>query len=222
MGMMIPSCSPTKLYKRINIYSTLIVITLCSIAYLLPTSAPPSPPSPTTPSSENSPAPPPPPHRSPPPVSFPSISPHHRAEDLIIINTTTSSTDDASSNPVHRFPACDVKLSEYMPCEDGKRSLRFPRERLIYRERHCPVKREEKLRCLIPAPHGDRRPGRWLESRDTIGFRMCGISGSRLRRRGRTEAAARGGFGFGFGFLEAERCFRKDALIGTPVATSEH
>ncbi|KAL9252383.1 putative methyltransferase PMT15 [Drosera capensis] len=174
MVMMISSFSPKNLYKRINIYNTLIVITLCSIAYLLGSYQRPA----VSPAADDSFL-----RKSPCstttatttslsasgflPLDFAS---HHRAEDLTIINTTTSSTDDASSNPIHQFPACDVKLFEYTPCEDGKRSLRFPRERLIYRERHCPEKKDEKLRCLIPAPHGYRRPVQWPESRDTVWF----------------------------------------------------
>ncbi|XP_010559094.1 PREDICTED: probable methyltransferase PMT16 [Tarenaya hassleriana] len=67
------------------------------------------------------------------------------------------------------FPACDVKLSEYTPCEDQKRSLKFPRERLEYRERHCP-ERDEVLRCRIPAPYGYKMPFRWPESRDVSWF----------------------------------------------------
>ena len=33
---------------------------------------------------------------------------------------------------------CDLKYSEYTPCEDTENSLRYERERLVYRERHCP------------------------------------------------------------------------------------
>ena len=66
---------------------------------------------------------------------------------------------------VTHAPVCDVALSEYTPCEDVQRSLKFPRENLIYRERHCPEK-EEILRCRIPAPYGYRVPPRWPESRD--------------------------------------------------------
>ncbi|KAK4266721.1 hypothetical protein QN277_023607 [Acacia crassicarpa] len=63
------------------------------------------------------------------------------------------------------FPLCDASLSEYTPCEDVKRSLKFDRDRLIYRERHCPEP-AEVLRCRIPAPYGYRVPVRWPESRD--------------------------------------------------------
>lgn len=62
------------------------------------------------------------------------------------------------------FPPCDMKYSEYTPCEDTQHSLQFERERLIYRERHCPVKGEE-LHCLIPAPPGYKIPLSWPESR---------------------------------------------------------
>ncbi|XP_008799521.1 probable methyltransferase PMT15 [Phoenix dactylifera] len=67
------------------------------------------------------------------------------------------------------FPACDAKYSEYTPCEDVKRSLKFPRDRLIFRERHCPGKGEE-LRCLIPAPAGYRNPFPWPASREVAWF----------------------------------------------------
>ncbi|KAG4992754.1 hypothetical protein JHK87_026211 [Glycine soja] len=66
-------------------------------------------------------------------------------------------------------PPCDPSLSEYTPCEDVQRSLKFPRENLIYRERHCPPA-EELLRCRVPAPFGYRVPLRWPESRDAAWF----------------------------------------------------
>lgn len=67
------------------------------------------------------------------------------------------------------FPLCDASLSEYTPCEDVRRSLRFDRDRLIYRERHCPEP-SEVLRCRIPAPYGYRVPVRWPESRDLVWY----------------------------------------------------
>ena len=66
-------------------------------------------------------------------------------------------------------PPCDLSLSEYTPCEDAKRSLKFPREMLVYRERHCPAP-EEVLRCRIPAPFGYRVPLRWPASRDSAWY----------------------------------------------------
>ncbi|XP_019191627.1 PREDICTED: probable methyltransferase PMT16 isoform X1 [Ipomoea nil] len=67
------------------------------------------------------------------------------------------------------YPPCDVKYSEYTPCEDTERSLAYDRERLIYRERHCP-KKSEVLKCRIPAPFGYRNPFKWPESRDVAWY----------------------------------------------------
>ncbi|XP_057752510.1 probable methyltransferase PMT15 [Arachis stenosperma] len=69
----------------------------------------------------------------------------------------------------YHAPPCDLKLYEYTPCEDLKRSLKFPRQRLVYRERHCPAPKEI-LRCRIPAPFGYRLPLRWPESRDSAWY----------------------------------------------------
>ncbi|XP_041008042.1 probable methyltransferase PMT16 [Juglans microcarpa x Juglans regia] len=63
------------------------------------------------------------------------------------------------------YPPCDVSFSEYTPCQDAKRSLRFSRERVIYRERHCPEK-SELLKCRVPAPYGYKNPFAWPTSRD--------------------------------------------------------
>ncbi|XP_066348957.1 probable methyltransferase PMT15 [Miscanthus floridulus] len=67
------------------------------------------------------------------------------------------------------YEACPAKYSEYTPCEDVERSLRFPRDRLVYRERHCPAD-GERLRCLVPAPKGYRNPFPWPASRDVAWF----------------------------------------------------
>ncbi|XP_072963773.1 probable methyltransferase PMT16 [Typha angustifolia] len=75
----------------------------------------------------------------------------------------------AAAPAARRFPACDAKFSEYTPCEDRDRSLRFDRDRLIYRERHCPEK-GELLKCLIPAPVGYRNPFPWPASRGVAWF----------------------------------------------------
>ena len=77
---------------------------------------------------------------------------------------------------------CDLKYSEYTPCEDTENSLRYERERLVYRERHCPKADSEdsedsegmgmalNLLCLIPAPPGYRNPPPWPRSRDVAWF----------------------------------------------------
>jgi hypothetical protein len=38
---------------------------------------------------------------------------------------------------------------------------RYLRDRLVYRERHCPSSEREWLRCLVPAPPGYRTPFSW-------------------------------------------------------------
>uniref|UniRef100_J3LFT6 Methyltransferase n=1 Tax=Oryza brachyantha TaxID=4533 RepID=J3LFT6_ORYBR len=75
----------------------------------------------------------------------------------------------AEERLARRAVACPAKYSEYTPCEDVKRSLRYPRDRLVYRERHCPTERE-RLRCLVPAPAGYHNPFPWPASRDVAWF----------------------------------------------------
>jgi hypothetical protein len=77
------------------------------------------------------------------------------------------SSDTGSNYTI--FEPCDMKFSEYTPCEDTERSLKFPREKLIYRERHCPGK-DELLKCLVPAPAGYKNPLPWPQSRDYTWF----------------------------------------------------
>ncbi|CAI9092178.1 OLC1v1027358C1 [Oldenlandia corymbosa var. corymbosa] len=85
------------------------------------------------------------------------FSSHHAADEGV--------ASTVPEEAVKTIPACDVKYSEYTPCEDQKRSLKFPRDRLIYRERHCPAK-PELLKCRIPAPYGYKTPFKWPTSRD--------------------------------------------------------
>lgn len=85
---------------------------------------------------------------------------HHTAELLVPLSPV--------ARAVH-FPPCDPKLSEYTPCQDTQRSLKFDREMLAYRERHCPEK-SEVLKCRIPAPFGYTTPFRWPESRDVVWY----------------------------------------------------
>ena len=84
--------------------------------------------------------------------------------------TVSAGSSSSSSASPRRYPACPVKYSEYTPCEDVERSLRYPRERLVYRERHCPASERERLRCLVPAPRGYRTPFPWPASRDVAWF----------------------------------------------------
>ncbi|KAH7514353.1 hypothetical protein FEM48_Zijuj11G0080300 [Ziziphus jujuba var. spinosa] len=65
------------------------------------------------------------------------------------------------------FKPCDTKYTDYTPCQEQDRAMTFPRENMIYRERHCPPE-EEKLHCLIPAPKGYTTPFPWPKSRDYV------------------------------------------------------
>ncbi|CAI9101712.1 OLC1v1039104C1 [Oldenlandia corymbosa var. corymbosa] len=86
---------------------------------------------------------------------------HHSADDLVELPTTEARED--------QFSPCKPELSEYTPCEDQNRSLKFDRDMLVYRERHCPEK-SELLKCRIPAPYGYKTPFRWPESRDMVWY----------------------------------------------------
>ncbi|KAL0397852.1 UNVERIFIED_CONTAM: putative methyltransferase PMT15 [Sesamum calycinum] len=88
------------------------------------------------------------------------FNPHHTAEQLVPLSPAARAL---------QFPPCDPKFSEYTPCQDTARSLKFDREMLVYRERHCPEK-SELLKCRIPAPHGYKTPFRWPESRDVVWY----------------------------------------------------
>lgn len=71
------------------------------------------------------------------------------------------------------FEPCDAKYTDYTPCQDQNRAMRFPRENMEYRERHCPQPEEEeegRLRCLVPAPRGYVTPFPWPKSRDYVPF----------------------------------------------------
>ncbi|RDX68838.1 putative methyltransferase PMT15, partial [Mucuna pruriens] len=67
------------------------------------------------------------------------------------------------------YPPCHVSLSEYTPCEDHARSLRYSRDKMVYRERHCPSP-SETLKCRVPAPHGYKNPFPWPASRDAAWY----------------------------------------------------
>ncbi|KAK6117598.1 hypothetical protein DH2020_048645 [Rehmannia glutinosa] len=82
----------------------------------------------------------------------------------------SAAADGGTTAAVKTYPPCSNKYSEYTPCEDPKRSLKFPRDRLIYRERHCPTKKKEQLKCRVPAPHGYKTPFTWPRSRDLVWY----------------------------------------------------
>ncbi|XP_043692886.1 probable methyltransferase PMT14 [Telopea speciosissima] len=67
------------------------------------------------------------------------------------------------------FKPCLIQYTDHTPCQDQKRAMTFPRENMIYRERHCPSE-AEKLHCLIPAPEGYMTPFPWPKSRDYVNY----------------------------------------------------
>ncbi|KAK7314985.1 hypothetical protein VNO77_33517 [Canavalia gladiata] len=100
------------------------------------------------------------------------------SQTLTLTPTTASHLDFSShhnatflppSTPKLHYPPCDTSFSEYTPCEDHARSLRYSRNRMVYRERHCPEKRE-LLKCRVPAPHGYKNPFPWPASRDVAWY----------------------------------------------------
>ncbi|KAK4476555.1 hypothetical protein RD792_015711 [Penstemon davidsonii] len=137
--------------KRTNLYYMAITTVLCSIFYLIgiwqhggaATILP------SIPCSNNETT----------PLSL-DFAAHHTAENQVPI--------PPEARVVH-FPSCNSKFSEYTPCQDTDRSLKFDREMLVYRERHCPEK-NEILKCRIPAPYGYTTPFRWPESRDVVWY----------------------------------------------------
>ena len=44
--------------------------------------------------------------------------------------------DEADSKP-KVFEPCAARYTDYTPCQDQKRAMTFPRENMVYRERHC-------------------------------------------------------------------------------------
>lgn len=70
---------------------------------------------------------------------------------------------------VKEFKPCEDNYIDYTPCQDQMRAMTFPRDNMIYRERHCPPD-SEKLPCLIPAPKGYANPFPWPKSRDYVPF----------------------------------------------------
>ncbi|KAH9296001.1 hypothetical protein KI387_039589 [Taxus chinensis] len=76
---------------------------------------------------------------------------------------------ELSESKVKVFKPCSAKYIDYTPCHDQKRAMTFPRDNMIYRERHCPPE-DEKLHCLIPAPKGYRNPFPWPKSRDYVPY----------------------------------------------------
>ncbi|KAL9270678.1 putative methyltransferase PMT16 [Drosera capensis] len=146
-------------WKRRNMFSFALISLLCSLSYLLGISHRSSSTRTITTSTTTS-------------ISCLNITttPHStldsKSKPLDFASHHSADSDTRSAVATKSYPPCHVSLSEYTPCEDQKRSLKFARDRLIYRERHCPTKEKEKLKCRVPAPYGYRNPFKWPASRD--------------------------------------------------------
>ncbi|KAF2298825.1 hypothetical protein GH714_028195 [Hevea brasiliensis] len=76
--------------------------------------------------------------------------------------------NDSESKP-KEFKPCDPGYTDYTPCQDQRRAMTFPRENMIYRERHCPME-EEKLHCQFRHPRAMLLRFPWPKSRDYVPF----------------------------------------------------
>nr|XP_043627376.1 probable methyltransferase PMT19 [Erigeron canadensis] len=73
-------------------------------------------------------------------------------------------------NSVLKFKICPQNYTHYCPCQDPQRERLFNVEKMLHRERHCPVSTAEILRCLVPAPVGYKKPFPWPKSRSQAWF----------------------------------------------------
>lgn len=80
---------------------------------------------------------------------------------------SSEESDGAADKPsvLTEYPPCDRNFIDHTPCEDPHRWNAFPRDKMIFRERHCPPP-NETLKCLIPPPPGYKSPVPWPASRD--------------------------------------------------------
>lgn len=79
---------------------------------------------------------------------------------------SSDNIEDSDSKP-QAFMPCDVRCIHYTPCQYQMRAMTFPRENMIYREKHC-LPESEKLGCIVPAPNGYVTPFSWPKSRDYV------------------------------------------------------
>ncbi|KQJ87914.1 probable methyltransferase PMT2 [Brachypodium distachyon] len=108
-------------------------------------------------------------HQTAAPCSISSSTP---SSNLSFDTHHTSPNSTAAAPPLPPFPPCPASLSDYTPCHDQDRAMKFPRKNMAYRERHCPGPEESsaRLRCLIPAPSGYVTPFPWPKSRDLVPY----------------------------------------------------
>ncbi|KAF5800486.1 putative S-adenosyl-L-methionine-dependent methyltransferase [Helianthus annuus] len=149
----------TNLLRKDNVVLACLVIFLCSFFYLFGTWQPHAT---TTPSSTLTTT-----------INCPSTTTNTNTATETNSNKhldfTTHHSATVNDVVIKTYPPCPNNFSEYTPCQDQKRSLKFPRDRLIYRERHCPEK-HELLKCRVPAPYGYKNPFKWPDSRDLVWY----------------------------------------------------
>jgi len=71
---------------------------------------------------------------------------------------------------VEAFPVCNITLQDATPCQDPKRWSKYSKQRMSFRERHCPP-RTDRLQCLIPPPIGYKQPIPWPKSREECWYK---------------------------------------------------
>ncbi|KAM7499622.1 hypothetical protein LguiA_024036 [Lonicera macranthoides] len=128
-------------WKKLNLYQLSLIALVCSLFYLLGAWQ----------------------HRT------VTITPIPAKNTTSLDFTPHHTVDDDQGDAAATYQPCAAEFSEYTPCEDINRSLKFDRERLIYRERHCPDK-NELLKCRVPAPYGYKNPFKWPASRDLVWY----------------------------------------------------
>jgi hypothetical protein len=67
------------------------------------------------------------------------------------------------------FKPCDVKYTDYTPCQEQDRAMTFPRENMIYREGIVLVK---KKNCIVLFQHPKGTRPHFLGLKDVIMFTM--------------------------------------------------
>lgn len=99
----------------------------------------------------------------------------HRADCSVVsrLNFETHHGGEVSgaedSEKPKTFEPCHPRYTDYTPCQDPRRSMKFSRENMLYRERHCPPE-SKKLNCLVPPPEGYTTPFPWPKSRDFVPY----------------------------------------------------
>ncbi|CAM6085500.1 unnamed protein product [Calypogeia fissa] len=68
------------------------------------------------------------------------------------------------------FKECNLTVQDYTPCTDPGRWRKYDKQRMAFRERHCPP-RQERLECLVPPPEGYKQTIQWPKSYDECWYK---------------------------------------------------